>query len=52
LKEFWGVGKKTAEQLHKLNVKTVRDLRQLKSIGRETTFATDIADRDVLETTL
>lgn len=86
VERIWGVGKKTTEQLHKLNVKTVRDLRHLergfltqlfgvlgsqlyhlaqgiddrpvasdrvvKSIGRETTFATDIADRDVLETTL
>jgi DNA polymerase-4 len=86
VERLWGVGKKAAEQLHKLNVKTVRDLRYLepgyltqlfgvlgsqlyqlaqgiddrpvesdrmvKSIGRETTFATDIADRDVLETAL
>ncbi|WP_068962478.1 DNA polymerase IV [Desulfosporosinus sp. BG] len=26
---LWGVGKKTAEQLHKVNVKTIRDLRYL-----------------------
>lgn len=86
VERLWGVGKKAAEQLHKLNVKTVRDLRYLelgyltqlfgvlgsqlyqlaqgiddrpvesdrmvKSIGRETTFATDIADRDVLEAAL
>nr|WP_308892201.1 DNA polymerase IV [Desulfosporosinus sp. PR] len=86
IERLWGVGKKTAEQLHKLNVKTVRDLRSLelgylrqlfgvqgnqlyqlaqgiddrpveserivKSIGRETTFELDIADRDVLETAL
>ena len=86
VKRIWGVGAKTAEQLHKHNVKTVKDLRHLelryltqlfgalgsqlyqlaqgiddrlvesdrvvKSIGRETTFATDIADREELETTL
>jgi DNA polymerase-4 len=86
VERIWGVGKKTAEQLHKLNIKTIRDLRCLelgyltqrfgvmgsqlyrlaqgiddrpvesdkmvKSIGRETTFATDVVDRDVLETTL
>ena len=83
---IWGVGKKTSEQLHKLNIRTVRDLRRLeqgyltqlfgvlgsqlyqlaqgiddrpvesdrvaKSIGRETTFATDTVDREVLETAL
>src|SRR5680860_93937 len=81
-----GVGKKTAEQLHTHNIRTVRDLRNLqqgyltqflgvigsqlyllargiddrpvesdrivKSIGQETTFTTDIADRDQLETVL
>ena len=86
VERIWGVGKKTAEQLHKLNIKTVRDLRRLelgyltqlfgvlgsqlyqlaqgiddrpvesdrvtKSIGRETTFATNIVDRDLLETEL
>ncbi|MDR3540609.1 MAG: DNA polymerase IV [Desulfosporosinus sp.] len=86
VERLWGVGKKTAEQLHKLNIKTVRDLRRLelgyltqlfgvlgsqlyqlaqgiddravesdrvvKSIGRETTFVTDIVDREVLETAL
>jgi DNA polymerase-4 len=86
VERIWGVGKKTAEQLHKLNIKTIRDLRCLepgyltqifgvsgsqlyqlaqgiddrpvesdrvaKSIGRETTFVTDIVDRDVLETEL
>jgi len=86
VERIWGVGEKTAEQLHNHNVKTVRDLRSLelkfltklfgslgsqlyqlaqgiddrpvesdrvvKSIGRETTFETDIADPDVLETTL
>jgi len=86
VERIWGVGKKTTEQLHKLNIKTVRDLRHLelgyltqlfgvlgsqlyqlaqgiderpvesdrvvKSIGRETTFATDIVDREVLETEL
>ncbi|GAB6154281.1 DNA polymerase IV [Desulfosporosinus burensis] len=86
VERIWGVGEKTAEQLHSYNVKTVRDLRRLelgyltklfgtlgsqlyhlaqgidhrlvesdrvvKSIGRETTFATDIADLEVLETTL
>lgn len=86
VERLWGVGKKTAEQLHHLNIRTVRDLRNLeqgyitqllgvlggqlyqlalgnddrpvesektiKSIGRETTFATDTADRDLLETVL
>jgi len=86
VERIWGVGKKTAEQLHTLNIRTVRDLRNLeqgyltqllgvigsqlyllargiddrpvesdrvvKSIGRETTFATDIADRDLLKTVL
>ncbi|HBW34355.1 DNA polymerase IV [Desulfosporosinus sp. BICA1-9] len=86
VERIWGVGEKTAEQLHSYNVKTVRDLRRLelgnltrlfgtsgsqlyhlakgiddrpvesdrvvKSIGRETTFAADIADIEVLETTL
>ena len=86
VERIWGVGKKTAEQLHTSNIRTVRDLRNLeqgyltqllgvigsqlyllargiddrpvesdrvvKSIGRETTFATDIADRDLLETVL
>ena len=86
VERIWGVGKKTAEQLHTLNIRTVRDLRNLeqgyltqllgvigsqlyllargiderpvesdrvvKSIGRETTFATDITDRDLLETVL
>jgi DNA polymerase IV len=83
VERIWGVGKKTAEQLHKLNIKTVKELRCLelryltqlfgvlgsqlyqlaqgiddrpvesdrvaKSIGRETTFATNTVDRDVLE---
>jgi len=86
VERIWGVGVKTAEQLHIYKVKTVRDLRRLelksltklfgslgsqlyqlargiddrpvesdrvvKSIGRETTFEMDIADHDVLETTL
>jgi DNA polymerase-4 len=86
VERIWGVGKKTAERLHKINVKTVRDLRflelgyleqlfgvlgsrlfqmaqgiddrpvesdrMIKSVGRETTFATDLTDRDVLETEL
>jgi len=86
IERIWGVGKKTAEQLHKLNIKTVRDLRRLdlkyltqlfgilgsqlyqlaqgiddrpvesdrvvKSVGRETTFATDTAECDMLETEL
>lgn len=86
VERIWGVGKKTAEQLHTLNIRTVRDLRNLEqgyltkllgvigsqlyllargtderpvtsdrvvqSIGRETTFANDIADRDLLETVL
>ena len=86
VERIWGVGKKTAEQLHKLNIKTVKELRCLKlgyltqlfgvlgsqlyqlaqgiddrpvesdrvakSIGRETTFATNTVDRDVLETEL
>jgi DNA polymerase-4 len=83
VERVWGVGKKTAEQLSKLHIKTVRDLRSLeeealtqmfgilgrqlfqlvqgiddrpveserlvKSIGRETTFAADIAERELLE---
>jgi len=86
VERIWGVGEKTAEQLHIHHVKTVRNLRSLelkfltklfgslgsqlyqlargidhrpvesdrvvKSIGRETTFETDITDRDVLEKTL
>ena len=86
VERIWGVGKKTAEQLHKINVKTVGDLRCLelgylkqlfgvsgsqlyqmsrgiddrpvesdrmvKSVGRETTFAMDLTDRDILETEL
>ena len=86
VERIWGVGKKTAKQLHTLNIRTVRDLRNLEqgyltkllgvigsqlyllargtderpvtsdrvvqSIGRETTFANDIADRDLLETVL
>ena len=30
VERIWGVGKKTAEQLHNINVKTVRDLRHLE----------------------
>jgi len=86
VERIWGVGKKTAEQLHTINIRTVRDLRNLEqgyltkllgvtggqlyllargnddrtvssdrvvqSIGRETTFANDIIDRDILETFL
>ena len=86
VERIWGVGKKTATQLHALNIRTVRDLRNLeqgyltqllgaigsqlyflargiddrsvetdrvvKSIGRETTFSTDIADQNLLETVL
>jgi len=86
VERLWGVGKKTAEQLHTLNIRTVKDLQNLeqgyltqllgvigsqlyllargiddrpvesdrviKSIGRETTFATDIVDRDILESVL
>lgn len=86
VERLWGVGERTAEQLHKLNVKTIKDLRCLelgyltklfggvgsqlyhlargiderpvesekivKSIGRETTFSTDIENIDTLETTL
>jgi len=86
VERIWGVGKKTAEQLHAINIRTVKDLRNLdqgyltqrlgtigsqlyqlargnddrpvendrviKSIGRETTFATDIADWDLLEAIL
>lgn len=86
VERVWGVGKKTAEQLSALHVKTVKDLRSLKeeqltqlfgvlgtqlfqlaqgidhrpveserlvkSIGRETTFAADISDLDLLETEL
>lgn len=86
VERIWGVGKKTAEQLRTLNIKTIRDLRNMeqrhltqlfgvsgtqlfqlargidnrpvennrvvKSIGRETTFATDVADPEVLKTSL
>lgn len=86
VERVWGVGQKTAEQLHQLQVKTVKDLRALdgdtltrlfgvmgrqlfelargiddrpvetkreaKSIGRESTFPTDIADLEVIETEL
>lgn len=86
VRRIWGIGEKTAERLHSLNVQTVKDLRQLKpeyltrlfgvlgsqiyqlargidersvesdreakSVGRETTFAQDIGDREVLETVL
>ncbi len=86
VEKIWGVGKRTAERLHSLNIKSVKDLRSLdagkltnlfgalgnqlyqlargiderivevdretKSIGREITFETDIADRTVLETIL
>lgn len=86
VERIWGVGEKTAVQLHNYNIKTVRDLRQLelkyltqlfgtlgsqlyqlaqgiddrpvesdrvvKSIGRETTFESDIDNCEVLETTL
>ncbi len=86
VERVWGVGKKTAERLHGLDVKIVKDLRQLeltyltkrfgtlghqlfqlargqddrpvesdrdaKSVGRETTFALDVADREILETVL
>jgi len=30
VERIWGVGKKTAEQLNELNIKTVRDLRRLE----------------------
>jgi Nucleotidyltransferase/DNA polymerase involved in DNA repair len=86
VERIWGVGKKTAEQLRSLNIKTIKDLRGLeqgyltqlfgvsgtqlfqlargidtrpvesnrivKSIGRETTFAADVADPEVLKTVL
>lgn len=86
VERVWGVGQKTAEQLHQLGVKTVKELRTLeedtlirlfgimgkqlyelargiddrpvetdravKSIGRESTFPTDISDLDILETEL
>lgn len=86
VERIWGVGEKTAEQLHIHYVKTVRDLhglemifltklfgsmgsqlyqlargiddrpveseRMIKSIGRETTFETDVAELDELERTL
>jgi DNA polymerase IV len=86
VERLWGVGQKTAEQLRKLNIKTIKDLRFLelayltqkfgvlgnqlyqlaqgiddrpvesekiiKSIGRETTFSSDLVDRDALETIL
>ncbi|HVJ49019.1 DNA polymerase IV [Desulfitobacterium sp.] len=83
IERIWGVGEKTAERLHRLNIRTLRELRQLdqeylahlfgtwgrqiyalargiddrpveserevKSIGRETTFDSDLTDRDVLK---
>ena len=86
VERIWGVGRRTAERLHSLNIKQVRDLRLLdkgylaklfgvsgaqlyqlargiddrtveagreaKSIGREVTFAQDIADKEELQTTL
>ncbi len=84
VERIWGVGPKTAEQLHNRKIKTIRDLkgmekhyliqvfgslgsqlyylargidnrpvepiREIKSIGRETTFPEDLADHDVLKT--
>lgn len=84
VEKIWGVGPKTAEELHKMHIKTIRDLRQVdekslqkrfglagsqlyylargiddrpvepdrevKSIGRETTFADDILDQEILTT--
>ena len=81
--KLWGVGKKTADELNRLNIKTVKYLRRFentyltrlfgvwgnqlynlargvdirpvestreaKSIGRETTFAQDISEREHLE---
>jgi len=86
VERVWGVGPKTAEQLHKLNVRTIRDLkkidkftlqklfgqvgsqlyylargiddrpvepeREVKSIGRETTFQQDLTDPEILKTYL
>ncbi|KGK86514.1 DNA polymerase IV [Desulfosporosinus sp. HMP52] len=86
IERIWGVGEKTAEQLHSYRINTVKDLRSLelkfltklfgslgsqlyqlargidhrpvesdrvvKSIGRETTFESDISDGDLLEKTL
>ncbi|AFQ44088.1 DNA polymerase IV [Desulfosporosinus meridiei] len=86
IERIWGVGEKTAEQLHSHRINTVKDLRSLelkfltklfgslgsqlyqlargiddrpvesdrvvKSIGRETTFESDIRDGDFLEKTL
>jgi DNA polymerase-4 len=82
--KIWGVGPKTAEQLHQLNIRTIKDLRnmdeaflrknfglygsqlyylargidkrpvepgrEVKSIGRETTFSEDLLDREILQT--
>ncbi len=84
VERIWGVGPKTAEQLHNLKVRTISDLktldetylknifgslgsqlyqlargidnrpvepiREIKSIGRETTFPEDIFDQEVLKT--
>lgn len=86
VERIWGVGPKTAEQLHKLKVKSISDLkeldepylkhifgsqgshiyqlargidnrpvepiREIKSIGRETTFPEDIFDHEVLKTVI
>lgn len=86
VERIWGVGPKTAEQLHQLNIKTIKDLknmdefslqthlgaagsqlfylargidnrpvepdREIKSIGRETTFPEDLLEQEVLQTFL
>lgn len=32
VERLWGVGEKTAEQLHKLNIKTIKDLRNIEKL--------------------
>jgi DNA polymerase IV len=84
---LWGVGERTEEQLHRMGLRTVRDVAEAppgllrravgeaatahlgalarghdprrvepvqaeKSIGAETTFDTDVADRDTIRRTL
>ncbi|HHV63818.1 MAG TPA: DNA polymerase IV [Peptococcaceae bacterium] len=84
IERIWGVGPKTAEELHKLGIRTIKELknldelilkkhlgllgshlyylargidkrpvepeREVKSLGRETTFPEDLKDKEVLQT--